>query len=176
MAQDNRTEAFLVLYNQEQRAIYAYIRALLFSRDDAEDVFQETCIALWRSFDEYQAGTNFGAWAREIARFRVLAHGKKKLGDRHVFQEEVVNSLAEDLQSNMHEYDQRQRALQDCLEGLRKSDRDLLVERYAGTTTTVELAKRLKRPLSTLYKSLRRIRNSLLECVKTRIVLEEHAG
>lgn len=176
MAHDQRTETFLVLYNQEQRSIYAYIRTLLFSRDDAEDVFQDTCIALWRSFDQYQPGTNFGAWAREIARHRVLAHGKKKLGDRHVFKEDLVNSLAEDLQTNAAVYEQRQRALEDCLEGLRPSDRELLVQRYAGGATTVELANRLQRPLSTLYKSLRRIRNSLLMCVKARIVLEEPAG
>ncbi|QDU88542.1 RNA polymerase sigma factor [Pirellulimonas nuda] len=176
MAPDQRTEEFLVLYNQEQRAIYAYIRALLFARDDAEDVFQDTCIALWRSFDQYQPGTNFGAWAREIARYRVLAHGKKKLGDRHVFQEEIVNSLADELQANATVYEQRQRALEDCLGELRKSDRELLFQRYAGGATTVELANRLQRPLSTLYKSLRRIRHSLLGCVKARIVLEEQAG
>ena len=176
MHRDKRTEEFLSLYNQEQRGIHAYIRTLLFRRDDAEDVFQETCIALWRSFDQYKPGTNFGAWAREIARYRVLAHGKKRQEDRHVFSVEVLSQLANDVESDAEAIEQRRVALANCLSRLPVEDRDILDRRYQGKTTTIELAQEMGHPLSTLYKMLTRIRRSLLECVRATLIQEEHTG
>jgi RNA polymerase sigma-70 factor (ECF subfamily) len=106
----------------------------------------------------------------------VLAHGKKKASDRHVFRDEIIDRLADELQQNNLLYQQRQDALQNCLEKLRPKDRELLSQRYAGRTSTVDLANRLQKPLSTLYKSLRRIRQGLLECINTHIRREDHAG
>ena len=175
MSQDELTEEFLTLYNQQQRRIYAYIRTLLYRPDDAEEVFQETCIALWRSFDQFQAGSNFGAWAREIARHRVLAYGKKRQGDRHVFSVDTLNRVADDVREEGEIVELRQQALSSCLSRLSAADRELLNRRYAGDTTTVELAENTGRSLNTLYKSLRRIRRSLLECIRLTLKSEEHA-
>jgi len=175
MARDDMTEEFLALYNQEQRGIHAYIRTLLFRRDDAEDVFQETCITLWRSFDQYQAGTNFGAWAREIARHRVLAYGKKRQGDRHVFSEKLLDRIADDLKTDNDLISRRQQALHRCLRQLPSSDRALLDSRYSQSTSTVRMAEQTGRSLSTLYKSLARIRRSLLQCIQLSLVKEDHS-
>lgn len=175
MSNDEMTERFLALYNQEQRGLYSYIRTLLYCRDDAEDVFQETCIALWRSFDRYVPGTNFGAWAREVARHRVLAHGKKRQGDRHRFSDEALNHIATDLQRDADLIERRMAALEECLTKLPADDRDLLQMRYTRKTTTVDLADRIGRPLSTLYKRLTRIRRTLLRCVTLRLDQEEKA-
>lgn len=176
MPESDPTEQFLSLYNQEQRRIYAYIRTLLFCDDDVEDVFQDTCIALWRCFDQYRPGTNFGAWAREIARHRVLAHGKKRDSDRHVFGEVTLDLLAHDLEREADLYEQRQVALEGCLQRLAESDRRLLIDRYASGKTTVDLAAETHRPISTLYKSLRRIRRTLLNCVASTLKRQEQLG
>ena len=175
MSRDDLTEDFLALYNQEQRRIHAYIRTLLFRRDDAEDVFQETCIALWRSFEQYEPGTNFGAWAREVARHRVLAHCKRRQGDKHVFSEQILATIADELQDNSELIERRQQALATCLDRLSSSDRTLLDRRYSTSTTTVQIAEQTGRSLSTLYKSLARIRRSLLRCVQMSLSQEEKA-
>ena len=175
MGRDELTEEFLKLYNQQQRGIYAFIRTLLYRPDDAEEVFQETCIALWRSFDQFESGSNFGAWAREIARHRVLAFGKKRLGDRHVFSVETLNRLADDVARDTDLVERRQQALTHCLKRLPESDQELLKRRYASDMTTVQLAENTGRSLSTLYKSLRRIRRALLQCIRITMKSEEHA-
>ncbi|WP_425399015.1 sigma-70 family RNA polymerase sigma factor [Aeoliella sp.] len=168
------TEDFLRLYNQEQRAVYSYIRTLLHSPDDVEDVFQETCIALWRSFDQFQPGTDFGAWARTTARFRVLAHVKKRGADKLVFTSETVELLAREIEEDSAAISSRSAQLEGCVKKLSDSDRELLAARYLNGRSAAELTTELGRPLSTLYKSLRRIRRALLQCVELSLKQEEH--
>ncbi|QDU58701.1 sigma-70 family RNA polymerase sigma factor [Aeoliella mucimassa] len=171
-----RTEEFLRLYNQEQRKIYAYIRTLLYSPEEVEDVFQETCIALWRSFDEFEPGTDFGAWARTTARFRVLAHAKKRTSDKHVFATETIELLAEEIEEDSPVIAKRSAQLDHCLRKLPEADRRILVERYFDGRSAAQMASDMGRPLGTLYKSLRRIRRLLLECVEMNIRREEHTA
>lgn len=172
---DKKTEDFLRLYNQEQRRIHAYIRTLLFSPEEAEDVFQETCIALWRSFDQFEPGTDFGAWARATARYRVLAHSRKRGTDKHIFASETVELLAQEIEEMPGEVASRSAKLEGCIGKLHESDQKLLASRYLHGQSASELANELKRPLSTLYKSLRRIRRTLLQCVELSLKQEEHS-
>ncbi len=171
--QHQKTEQFLSLYNREQRRLYAMIRALLYSREDAEEVFQETCIALWRSFDDFTPGTDFSAWASAIARHRVLAFRKQSVRWPSQFSDEMLDQLAADYVDHRQQYEARHEALLICMEGLKVKDRDLLRRRYEQETTTVELAAQLGRPLNTLYKALQRIRKQLLACVERRLAAEE---
>lgn len=165
----DRTVEFLALYNREQRAIYAYIRSLLFSPEEAEEVFQETCIALWEHFEQFEPGTSFRAWARQIARHRTLAWCKKKRRrDELVFSEDVIDLLAAD-EEGPREADERREALRECARKLREEDRALIDRRYAERVTTVRLAEELGRPLNTVYKALQRIRSGLKQCIERAI-------
>ena len=60
---DDRTEEFLRLLNQHERAVNAYILTLNPHWADAEDIAQETRLRLWKQFDKYQPGTDFCAGA-----------------------------------------------------------------------------------------------------------------
>ena len=54
-----------------QRGLFLYICGLLFSRELAEDVLQETNLVLWQKRTEYRPDTNFYAWACQIAFYKV---------------------------------------------------------------------------------------------------------
>ncbi len=172
---DQRTEQFLSLYNLEQQRIYALIRSLLFNRVEAEDVFQETCLGLWKNFSDFEPGTNFAAWAAQIARNRVLAHCKKRAADHCQFGDGALALICEEAIAHADVLDARRIALETCLNKLPQRDRDLLRRRYEPAVTTVKLAAELARPLNTLYKSLQKIRRQLLECID-RALPSEGAG
>ena len=160
-----QTERFLSLYNLEQRRIYALIRTMLFDRNEAEDVFQETCLALWKSFDDFRPESNFSAWAAQIARHRVLAHGKKRGADRLTFGEHALSLIAQDVTARADLLDTRRHVMEQCLEKLPEQDRRLLCRRYEGEMTTVTLSVETGRPFNTTYKMLQRIRRNLLACI-----------
>src|SRR3954462_9830640 len=64
-------EAFLQAFLTHQRALYAYTLTLLRAHADADDVFQEMGMALWRKRGEFRAGTSFFAWASRVAYLEV---------------------------------------------------------------------------------------------------------
>ncbi len=39
---------------------------------DAEDILQLTKLQLWHIFDQFEQGTNFLAWARQVAFYQML--------------------------------------------------------------------------------------------------------
>ncbi|HPM80105.1 MAG TPA: sigma factor [Candidatus Anammoximicrobium sp.] len=59
------------LWVGRQSRVYAYIRALVFSGADAEDVLQEVAVVLWRKFDQFEPGTRFDQWAYRVASIQV---------------------------------------------------------------------------------------------------------
>ena len=60
------------LFRHEQRRLYQFIVTLLGNTVDADDVFQETSLAIWSAFDQFKPHTDFYCWARQIAYHRIL--------------------------------------------------------------------------------------------------------
>lgn len=163
----DKTIEFLSLYNREQRPIYVYIRSLLFRQDDAEEVFQETCIELWNHFDQFEMGTNFQAWAKQIARHRTLAFCKRRhVRENLVFSTDILEVMADAAEEEPLESEERRNALVQCLKKLKEEDVALVERRYGERITTVRLAEELGRPLNTVYKALQRIRRGLKICIE----------
>jgi len=155
------------LFHQCEGDLQAFIFALLPHWTDAEDVLQRTRIVLWQKFDHYKDGSNFRAWALQIARFEVSNFRRTQKSDRLCFDEALVASLADVRTSMVAELDRRRATLEQCLRKLRASDRQIIRHCYGPrATSTKEAAARLHRPVNTLYKALNRIRRTLTECVQ----------
>ena len=65
--QDKAHEHFLRLFLQVERELLRYVMALVPNVSDARDVVQETAIALWQKFDQYDPERPFVAWASRFA-------------------------------------------------------------------------------------------------------------
>ncbi len=159
--------AFLRLFLQNQRRIYAYVLTLLPRRAEAEDVFQEASLVLWDKFDERQPPDDFAAWACRIAYFKVLDHFKKARRCPVRFSEALLERVGETaaLRADALRLDERSVALESCLAKLSPRDRDLLTRRYATGATTESTARDVGRSVAAVYKALAKIRQALLECV-----------
>ena len=80
-----RQKELMLLMTQHQRRIFAYIHALVPSRADAEDLLQETSLVVVEKFHEFASGTDFVAWACQIAWWRVRASRQKFARSKVVF-------------------------------------------------------------------------------------------
>ena len=78
MSESMRTNEFLRLFAKDGRWIFSYILMFMPHKADAEEVFQETSIILWKKFDEYVSGSSFLAWATQVAHYQVLHHYRTK--------------------------------------------------------------------------------------------------
>ena len=71
---DNETEGrkrLMMLMTRHQRQIFSYIYILVPNRSDAEDLLQETSLVICEKFHEFEEGTDFVAWACQIAYWRI---------------------------------------------------------------------------------------------------------
>lgn len=162
------------LFMKNQRRIFGYILTLLPRLDDANEVFQSTSVVIFRKADQFVQGTEFAKWACQIAHFEVCNYRRKRHAKLLVLDTEVLDSLAAKQMASAAADNRRQAALQSCLSKLRKSDRQLIEERYRRNVTARQLAAEMSRPADSVYKALRRIRGRLQQCIDRTLGSEDH--
>jgi RNA polymerase sigma-70 factor (ECF subfamily) len=164
-----RRKLLMGLMTRHQRQIFSYIYALVPDRHDAEDLLQETSLVICEKFNDFEEGTDFVAWACQIAYWRVRYSRQKFARSKVLFDQEVVDALAQTASAMAEELDDRHVALGNCLQKLHPRDRDLLLVRYEPGSGVEEAARRSGRTLQTAYKALARLRKLLLDCVTTKL-------
>jgi len=172
-SEETREDEFLRLFARSQRGLHAYILALVFDPNTAADLLQETNIVLWRKFEQYERGSNFFAWAREIARLSVLRHRRTNSRRIATLDPHLLEELAERFSQWPEPTGRDQEALSGCLDKLKDTDRELIVARYRPGATVGGMAARLGRPENSVSQSLCRIRRVLAECVERTLRAEE---
>jgi len=175
---NNETEArkrLMALMTRHQRQIFSYIYVLVPNRNDAEDLLQETSLVICEKFHEFKEGTDFVAWACQIAYWRVRYSRQKFARSKVVFDQEILDVVAQTASEMAEELDERHEALSRCMQRLHPRDRELLIRRYEPGGSVEEAARRSGRTLQTAYKALTRLRKLLLDCVSTRLAQADAA-
>jgi RNA polymerase sigma-70 factor, ECF subfamily len=162
----------MLLMTQHQRRIFSYIYTLVPDRHDAQDILQETSLVLCEKFSEFQPGTDFVAWACQVAWWRVRAARQKFARSKIVFDDTVLEAVAQTAAQMTGEMDARHEALDHCLKKLHARDRELIITRYESDGGVEEAARRSGRSVVAAYKALGRIRKLLLDCVTNQLALE----
>lgn len=163
---------FIQSFTKTQRPLFLYILSLVPRPVDAEEILQETNLVIWTKSHQFQPGTNFRAWACQIAYFEVLKYRERKHREKLYFNPELMEMIAAESLQQAELMDRRRQALAECLMKLRDSDRALIQTRYSPDGEGPGIADRLGRPINSIYQSLSRIRKSLLECINRRLAAE----
>ncbi|MCC7420758.1 MAG: sigma-70 family RNA polymerase sigma factor [Planctomycetaceae bacterium] len=163
---------FVQEFTRSQRQIYLYILSQVPSPVDADEILQETNLVIWRKVDRFQLGTNFLAWAYQIAGLEVLKFRERRHRDRLRFSEEFIERVADEVEGVSDQLEARRLAMLACIEKLRPADRELIEERYSTGENGLSVARKKGRPANSVYQSLGRIRRALLECITRRLAAE----
>ena len=168
----DRASQLMRLITEHQRRIFGYIYTLVPDRQDAQDILQETSVVICKKFDQFRPGTDFAAWACQIAYWEVRRARQKFARSKVIFNQEVVDAIAETAAELLPEMGARHEALAKCLQKLHPRDRELLLTRYEPGSGVEEAAQRSGRSLVAAYKALARLRKLLLDCVTNQLSLE----
>ena len=123
-------------------------------------------------FDQFQPGTDFAAWACQIAYWEVRRARQKFARSKVLFNQEVVDSIAQTATEMIPEISARHEALAHCLQKLPARDRELVLTRYEPGCGVELAAQRSGRSLEAAYKALGRIRKLLLDCISHQLATE----
>ena len=165
----DRSKQLMLLMTQHQRRIFSYIYTLVPDRHDAQDLLQETSLVICEKFNEFEIGTDFVAWACQIAYWRIRAARQKFARSKVVFDQEVVDAVAQTAATMGRELDARHEALEHCLKKLHPRDREMVLTRYEPGVSVEEAAQQSGRSLVAAYKALARIRKLLFDCVSNQL-------
>lgn len=169
---DKHDDCFVQLLANCQRGLFLYICGLLFSRELAEDVLQETNLVLWKKRAEYKSNTNFYAWACQVAFYEVRkardAQRRKVPAFSDLFFEQMSLSLRTAIErpNQLHDY------LEECVDILVDQDRQLLKRRYEHDATTKSIADEFGQSVRSINRSLARIHETLFDCIRAKASTE----
>ncbi len=163
--EQQRHRRFLRLFAANEAAVHGFVRSLVPRREDAAEVMQEVAVVLWEKFEEFDSSRDFRKWACGVARYEVLAFLRDRARDRHVFDESLLTTLADEAVAD-EAGEARREALESCLEKLQPGQREVVLAAYEPGTRIDSLAERRGQSAMSLYKVLHRIRITLMECIE----------
>lgn len=168
----SRHREFLRLFVNNETALRAFVRSMVPTVADANDVMQEVAVVLWEKFGQLASSDDFRRWAFGVAKFKVLSWRRDQARDRHVFGTAAIELIATDAAVKTDHLEAQREALRTCLEKLPADQRQFVDSAYAPGARIEALARQLGRTPMAVYKQLHRIRMSLVECTQALLAQE----
>ena len=163
---DAKALELLQLLGRHERQLRAYVLSLVPHWDDAEEILQLTRVRLWEQFDQYAPTRNFGAWARTIARYQILAMWERLSRHPQLRSDAFLEAVAQRFDADEGLAEDRAKALRGCLEKLEDPRRDVLMRYYSGQESMAQLAEATSRTLDAVEHIIRRARLTLARCIE----------
>lgn len=170
--EDDKYKAFARHFTRHEGALRVFVRSLLPSWDDADEVMQAVSLVTWKKFDQFDTNTDFMRWAAAIARFEVLNYRRSKARDRLVLDEDVMALLARECQESEEDRAAERRALDICLKRIPEPQRLLVLRAFTPGCRMKDMAEQIGVSANALYKRVDRIKQALFRCVRQTVVVK----
>ncbi|MBA4387644.1 MAG: hypothetical protein C0404_06660 [Verrucomicrobia bacterium] len=167
MSVDKETAVRMVMGSRAK--LLGYISTIVRDHAAAEDVLQEVVVILLRKCDQIESCDTIMPWLYTTARLESLSACRKTKRLPQPMDESILDLLDENwiAAEATDEIPVRIDALRVCMDTLNGHNRQLIELRYGGNLSGKDLAKRLNKPLNTIYVALARIHKALGVCVRS---------
>jgi len=168
-------ESFSELVALHQGRVRAYIGRFVRNPDIVDDLAQEVFIAAYKTLNTYNGDAPLGIWLIGIARNRALTYirdeSRRRARESGKFETAMAEWRVEDVErhSDAETCDQELSAMESCIKNLPENSARLIREHYFNSRSSVELASSLGKKESSIRMTLLRIRQSLRDCIETRL-------
>jgi RNA polymerase sigma-70 factor, ECF subfamily len=165
------------LFLQHAPLLQGFVLGLLGDRTAAEDVFQETFLAVVQGAASYDPQRDFLAWVRGVARNKVLEYWRRQGAKPRLVSEDFLEEMitaAE--QCDLADWQARRTALARCLEQLAPRARQIVELRYAEIPLVpASIAQQLGWTVNAVNVALSRARHFLQTCTERTLRLQGEA-
>jgi RNA polymerase sigma factor (sigma-70 family) len=168
--------AYAELVKNHQRYVFTLALRFTRSREDAEEVAQDTFVKAYRSLASYQRSAKFSTWLYTIVYNTAMTYLRKKRLDTSsiddegsAIQLESYGSMSEDLSV---ERKSRSFYVNKAIENLRTDDATMINLFYQGEQSLEEIAKVMGMEANTVKVKLHRARQRLKNQLETILGVE----
>jgi RNA polymerase sigma-70 factor (ECF subfamily) len=163
-------ERFVALTVRYERRVRTFITTLHPKPNDVDEIVQNAWLVAWKKIATFhytleQPDEEFVRWLCTIARFEVMKY-RRKSSPGLLLGEDVIDKITALQFEDADYFEARHHALLGCIEHLRERDKELIRRRYEANVSARDLAEIIGRSVDAVYKSLNRIRATLLACVE----------
>jgi len=166
----DQVRAVQLLFVRNASAVRGFVLGLLPDLNKAEDVLQEVFLTVTLKAEDFRPGSDFLAWARTVARVKVLQHFDRDHRAPRPLAPDVISALeaaAPDLDETRGT---RQAALRACLGQVAPKAREIMGLRYDRGLAPAEIARRVSwSSVDAVHVALARVRKFLRECAQRRL-------
>ena len=173
---DLQYERFMRLFLGNERDVRAYVRSLLPSNHDVDDLMQNIGLACWNKFNTFDSEGStqeFLRWCCVISRFEVLRFRRTRARDRLVLSEETIQVLAEEAEERIQQSEAERMALKQCLQKLDENERRLLLSVHTRGDSIAKIASESNQRARRLYSKLNVLRDLVADCIRNQIAISE---
>lgn len=158
-----------------QARLRAFVAGYVPRAEWVDDVAQQTFVSAYRSLRDFQPGTDFFAWLRQIA-YNHLRAELERDGRRRRLAALGAAELARRLERDRPRDEEALDALRDCVGLLPPASRAIVDGYYGDALGLGEIGRRLGRSAGSLKVSLFKIRGRLRDCMERRYMAPEPEG
>jgi len=184
---NTKPEKFLKLLTPLRASLLAYVKHLLWNKNDLEDALQNVLTEAYKKFGQFAVGTNFKSWIFQIATFTLFNMNRKyqKEIDSRVRLSVGFDCLAPE-QRNNPDYEKLlvgndfilekiSDEVKSSLSVLNEQERSVFLLRSLAELNYEEIARILQMPagsvMSNLARSRIKLRNELTSYIKDNEIL-----
>jgi len=171
--EDERSKTLVRLLTQHHQALQRYVHALVGNAEDANDVLQETSVALFQKLDQFDAERPFLPWAYRFAYFEVLKWRDYSANKPLALDNDVIELISKDRERGDMMLKHRMDLLPECFRLLPSRDLFTIRARYFDKTQANDLCSKLGFSRRTLFRELERIRKLLMDCIESKLAARE---
>jgi RNA polymerase sigma-70 factor (ECF subfamily) len=165
------SDQFITLYAKHEPNIRRYVYSLVGDVDDMEDIMQNTAMALWKKFDDYDRSQPFVAWALRFSYYEVMKH-RERAQRRQRLCLETLALISDEFKDRQHALRDQRRVLRQCIGKLPDEQANLIQQRYVDGKKIRQIAGEMGRPEKPVYRLFDKIRKALFVCVSTQLAQE----
>ena len=176
-AKNGNEGAFSILVNKYYPRVYASLFSFTKSKEDSEDLSQQTFIKVWQQLNSFRGESAFFTWVYRIAinlaknYVSSAAYKKQKISSSIEFLELDVTSF-EDLESVII-HDQSLSEINDFIITMPESLKTAFTMREVEGKSYDQISEITKTPIGTVRSRIFRARESIIEYMKKELIDNE---
>jgi RNA polymerase sigma factor (sigma-70 family) len=172
---EGNTNAFSILVDRYKDLVFSLALKMVKNREEAEEVAQDTFIKVFKSLSQFKGDSKFSTWIYKVTYNTCLDRLKKQKREQQVvsideFNTNQIKSIDNAL--NKMENEEREKAIQDCIQLLPADDAFLLTLFYFEEQSLEEIAKVIGLTSNNVKVKLFRCRKKLTSILKEKLEIE----
>ena len=169
---EGNTNAFNILVDRYKDLVYSLALKMVKNREEAEEVAQDTFIKVFKSLSKFKGDSKFSTWIYKVTYNTCLDRLKKQKREQQVvsideFNTNQIKSIDNAL--DKMENEEREKAIQDCIQFLPADDAFLLTLFYFEEQSLEEIAKVIGLTANNVKVKLFRSRKKLTTILKEKL-------